>query len=940
MFSRRIRPSRAASGWRFLSFVTVVALLPGMGIAANFTMGPAVDYTEGDPAVTVLPQFTLQDASQNYAGKNITFSLDGTYDPGELLSIPDTEGDPSTVNGAMSVKNGTIFKGNGTTAAAVGNIDGTLNGQAKNLKINFTNAFTNGDFSQEATGWTISNTRTFMGYSLADGTPVTTGVTQIGGWPAPVDYLWGPGNTPTTQNSTIRRDRATSTNTFSTTTSGNLTMNVGNGSCPSQGFCVVRGPHVISESSVYLAAGDGVSFTWAANAGQDSYDVFGYLLNTENGKTIRLIDETGVLGQTADGTIRFTLGSARDMTGYISVGSSQRNNLVNYKSGTPVVGASQYDDLNFIEGGSVTPGNYRFVFIAGSYDDNGGTALGATFTIDNISVSSSSPATVNAADIQALVRMLKYSNTNATTRARTLTYASSIPDTGLATTINVTAVNDSPVLANVAAQTITDTPATDSFSNVTGTLSATDEESDPIVYGLSGASVSGTTASLTNALGSMSVDTGTGAFVFTPNAAAINALSANTSVTFTFTASDGTTTSTKAFTLNFVGVQESLPGAPVIDTVTAGDSKLIINFTAPVDGGSSPITNYKYSTDGTTYLALNPASDVSPIEITTASDGVTPLANGTVYNITIKAVNGSGDSPASNSVAGTPAARPAPAVAPSPTPSPTPRPTRSPAAPPRPSPSPAPSVAAPVATPTPTPSPTATGPVAEQVRIAEQTLVNPVRPAPTVEQFLAANPEVGSVTELGFVAVNPTQSLAVRDGVPETVELFPNEAMTGYVVQGDDFRLALAATTEDGTPIEMDSSGNIILSPSQGAQVEGIGFAPGTRVVVWMFSEPMKLGELTTNAQGSFEGTVPIPSDLEVGQHTIQINGVTSAGETRSVSLGVVVQDQAPIAALPSFDGVLTLMWSMVALLILIAITIWFIAWRRRRQNQSQPSFA
>lgn len=941
LFSQRLRPSRASVTFRFIGFATVIALLPGLGFAASFTMGPTFDYTEGDPAIAALPAFTLADDGQNYAGKNITLSLDGTYDAGEVLSLPDTAGDPSTEAGTISVKNGTVFKGNGTTATAIGNIDATLNGIGKNLKVNFTNAFTNGDFSQDATGWSISNTRTFLGYADYSGAAVTTGASNIGGWPAPVDFLWGPGNQPNASNtSSVNRDRAGITTTYTSSTSnGVLTMTVGGASCDT-GFCVIRGPHVISESSVYLAAGDQIAFDWQASASGDGFDVYGYLLNVSNGKAIRLIDETGRDRSAASGRVQVTLGSTRDETGYFASGS-RRTDLVAYKpNNTRSTGASSYDDRYFSDGSAFEAGNYKFVFVSGSYDDSGGQYLGASFTIDNITVSSSSPATVNAADIQALVRMIQYSNDNATTRARSLTYASSIPDSGAASTINVTADNDAPVLAVVNTQTFTDTPATDSFSNVTGTLSATDEESDPIVYGLSGASVAGTTASLTNALGSMAVDTATGAYVFTPNPSAINALSADTTVVFTFTATDGTSTSTRTFTLNFVGVQEDLPGAPVIDTVTADDSKLVLNFTAPVDGGSSPITNYKYSTDGTTYLALNPESVVSPLEITMASDGVTPLANGTEYNITIKAINDSGDSPASNSVAATPRARPAPAVAPTPSPTPTPRPTRSPAA--RPSPSPAPTIAAPtpVSTPTPTPTSGATEAVAEQVRTAQQTLINPVRPAPTVEQFLEANPEIGQVTELGFVAVNPTQSLAIRDGIPEVVEFFPNEEMTGYVVEGNDFRLALAATREDGTPIEMDSSGNIILSPAQSAQVEGVGFAPGTTVVVWIFSEPQRLGELTTNSQGSFEGSVPIPADLKTGEHTIQINGVTVAGETRSVSLGVVVQDPVAPPALTNFESLLTLMWWLVALLVLMAATIWFLAWRRKKKRHSQPSFA
>ena len=90
------------------------------------------------------------------------------------------------------------------------------------------------------------------------------------------------------------------------------------------------------------------------------------------------------------------------------------------------------------------------------------------------------------------------------------------------------------------------------------------------------------------------------------------------------------------------------PGAPTVSAVTAANGSLTISFTAGADGGS-PITNYKYSIDGTNYIALNPAAATSPFTIS-------GLTNGTTYTVTIKAVNAVGDSVASNAVTGTPVA--------------------------------------------------------------------------------------------------------------------------------------------------------------------------------------------------------------------------------------------------------------------------------------------
>jgi len=89
------------------------------------------------------------------------------------------------------------------------------------------------------------------------------------------------------------------------------------------------------------------------------------------------------------------------------------------------------------------------------------------------------------------------------------------------------------------------------------------------------------------------------------------------------------------------------PCAPTITAITPGNGQLSVAFTAGNAGGSA-ITNYIYSTDGgSTFTACSPAQTTGPIIITT-------LANGTTYNVQLKAVNSYGDGTATSSTAGTP----------------------------------------------------------------------------------------------------------------------------------------------------------------------------------------------------------------------------------------------------------------------------------------------
>lgn len=108
----------------------------------------------------------------------------------------------------------------------------------------------------------------------------------------------------------------------------------------------------------------------------------------------------------------------------------------------------------------------------------------------------------------------------------------------------------------------------------------------------------------------------------------------------------------------------AVPTPPTALTAVAGNGTATIAFTPGADGGS-PITNYKYSLDGATYVPLSPASSTSPITIP-------GLVNGSTYTVDLKATNAVGDSAASSSVNVTPTAPAAPNSEPTSTPSPSP----------------------------------------------------------------------------------------------------------------------------------------------------------------------------------------------------------------------------------------------------------------------------
>ena len=84
------------------------------------------------------------------------------------------------------------------------------------------------------------------------------------------------------------------------------------------------------------------------------------------------------------------------------------------------------------------------------------------------------------------------------------------------------------MLATPNAISYQDTSATDTFSPTSGTLSGTDLDAGAVLtYGISGGTNAGGASTKTGSYGTLAVTVATGAYTFTPDATAINALSSD-----------------------------------------------------------------------------------------------------------------------------------------------------------------------------------------------------------------------------------------------------------------------------------------------------------------------------------------------------------------------------------------------------------------------------
>jgi flagellin-like hook-associated protein FlgL len=228
--------------------------------------------------------------------------------------------------------------------------------------FDYATTFVNGDFSDTAAtqsgsavtlaGWKIQLEQVKLGQGT------TLGSSTIAGYPTPID------STPLATGSggqiSAGDDAAPSSASYTYSLSNQQTRLVSTMQTAAGGD-VVHGPVLVSDSSVYMDSSSSISFKWRAAGGDDAYDVYAYLLNVDDGSTIQLLNETGT--GTSD-------------TGWQTVNM-------------PISRA----------------GNYKFVFVSGTFDYSFGRAAGASLYIDDVSVngtSSGSAANVKPSDVLSL----------------------------------------------------------------------------------------------------------------------------------------------------------------------------------------------------------------------------------------------------------------------------------------------------------------------------------------------------------------------------------------------------------------------------------------------------------------------------------------------------------------------------------------------------------
>ena len=225
-------------------------------------------------------------------------------------------------------------------------------GSVSSTSVFTSTGFNNGDFS-EGNATRDGNIVSIPGWDIHLETAYLDGRTfEIAGHQVPLDTVHGANFT---QEINHLENSIQNININSLVSNGELTLNQGGGSS-TPGYHVARGPYIVSQEAVSLETGDSVSFEWYGLGGGDAYDVYGYLVNEQTGATVNLLNETGTTSGSS--TQALSLGNQ----GWVTASS----NIVN-------------------------DGDYKFVFIAGTFDLSGGFYSGNGLKLRNIDVNKLNP---------------------------------------------------------------------------------------------------------------------------------------------------------------------------------------------------------------------------------------------------------------------------------------------------------------------------------------------------------------------------------------------------------------------------------------------------------------------------------------------------------------------------------------------------------------------
>ena len=185
----------------------------------------------------------------------------------------------------------------------------------------------------------------------------------------------------------------------------------------------------------------------------------------------------------------------------------------------------------------------------------------------------------------------------------------------------------------------------------------------------------------------------------------------------------------------------------------------------------------------------------------------------------------------------------------------------------------------------------------------------------------------------------PSQPVAIQSGSPSPVDVAVINEQAVQLEMGDGFTVRVTALDSQGNVAPLAPNGAVRATRSNEIYVTGEGLKPGSQAVVWIFSTPRRLGVIQVGSEGKYSSRLSVSPEIELGDHTLQVNGVVLDGNVRSMNIALELLD-AETKSTGSDDSGPTstdvLLGSLMLIIILGGGVLFYSVNRRRNQNSSQ----
>ena len=209
----------------------------------------------------------------------------------------------------------------------------------------------------------------------------------------------------------------------------------------------------------------------------------------------------------------------------------------------------------------------------------------------------------------------------------------------------------------------------------------------------------------------------------------------------------------------------------------------------------------------------------------------------------------------------------------------------------------------------------------------KKTSVSTTTTTPTTTTTSTTVPASSSELQPAPELVNTASAQGAATIGGKTVKATTTRVNNQLIFNSGEFTVTFAGVNADGSVIPLRTDGVLELAREDMFRLDAKGFAPGTQVTVWMFSQPQRLAKLTVDADGLLRTSLRVPKSLKDGLHHVVLVGVDQAKKEAKFEFGLDV-------GVPADQWWVSRVLLVIPISIAVFIGLWLPTSVRRRRKQ------